>query len=395
MALRWIEDFRQYQTGVMSRDVWSGNLPTLSDSGRNGKRAANWNKNTMIRGGGGTTVYVVGGYKVESGGRVITSNVSEAGYTSSTLTSAHWLVGCAWNGFAYCGIVATEDGGIHVVSGGAFENGPSSQDVSIIGSSAPGALPLGRGWFVLEFLAVIGITGSVTVRINGKTVLNIAGVYTKNPGDYCEYVLRQPACPAESPLLWPNYADSVVVGGGTRGGRYTSGLQGWTGAVDFLATFDERGTIDGSTFLGDIQVDDRLPSGNGATQESTITGSTPAATRWQSVDDALTPDGDVTSVTFFRDTLGLDEYQLSALTIDSGATIYGVQPSVIGRTSAPGFATAIVGARDGASTVDAVPILMRSPSFKYLASPLPLAPDGGDWTVAKVNAFNLRLKRGV
>lgn len=397
MAMLWVDDFRRYQPGTLPRGAWSGgSLPTLANVGRAGKQAIVWNKNAMIRGGGGSTVYVVAPYQVESGGRVFTSTVSEAGYPASTLTSAHWLVGCSWLGFAYCGLVATDDGAVHAVSGGAFENGPNSQDVSILGSSAAGVLPIGRGWFVLEFVATIAITGSIIVRINGQTVLQLTGVYTKCPGDYCVYVLKEPPCPLDSPFLWPNYADAVVIGGATRGGRYTNGLQGWRGAIDLVSQFNQAGTIDGSTFLGDLQVNDLLPTSDGGVSESTITGTAPAATRWQSVDDLLTPDGDTTSVTFARATApDTDEYGLSDLGIDPAATIVGVQATAIARTSVPGFAGLRLALRDGGNTALAPAIIARTSTFKPLVAPLPERPGGGDWTVADLDAVALRVTREV
>lgn len=390
MGLVWVDNFSQYPLGQLPNGPWAGrSLPTVATQGRNGGQRVTWNGNAMVRSGGGNSTFFRAAYRVDSGGGVLTPIMARVGNTSNTLTSWHWLCGGAWNGFAYTGLVLSEDGAIHAVRGGAFESGPNATNVLLLGSSPPGSVPLRRGWFLLEVFIVWATLGSVTVRVNGQTVLGLINVNTKSPEDYCSTVLGQAACPTVSDDLWPNAVTEFGMGGITRGAQYVT-PQGWAGSIDFLALFDaDPGDV------ADMAVADLLPNGDGAVSQSTITGTSPAATRWQSVDDALTPDGDATTVTFVDSTApDEDEYTLTDLPFGSGV-IYGAQVSAIHRVSSPGFSSASLGLSDGSNTRYAAPLFSRARSFAWQASPHPERPAGGAWTVGDFANLRVRVKREV
>lgn len=386
MALTWSDNFNSRPDGKLPDSIYGGgDLPNVGSGGRNGGKRVTWNQNALSIGGGGSSFFR-SAMRIDNGGNVVTPFMAGIGQPSNSLNSRYWLFGGAYLGFAYSGIVATEDGAIAAVNGGAFELGPNSTNVSLLGISEPGVVPIGRGWFLLEVFITWSATGTVRVRINGETVLLLLGVYTKSPEDYCVAILQQPACPLESPLLWPNEVTEIGIGGFTRGGRAYGGV-GWTGSIDFLAAFDED-TGD----IADMAVSDLVPIGDGALSQSTITGTTPAATRWQSVSDALTPDGDQTTVTFSAPALGEDEYTLSAFPFASG-TIYGVQGATTHRVSAPGYAAVSMGASDGVNAVYSQPILSRSRDFVLHGDIIPERPAGGAWTPADLSALRMRVKR--
>lgn len=388
MGLVWMDNFSQYPLGQLPRGAWDGrSLPTVATQGRNGGQRVTWNQNAMVRGGGGNSTFYRAAYRVDNGGSIVIPFLAQQGFASNTLTSWHWLCGGSWNGFAYTGIVATQDGAVHAIRGGAFEAGPNSQNVFLIASSQPGVLPIQRGWFLLEVFIVWGTFGSVSVRINGQTAINVINVNTKSPEDYCAVVLGSGSCPLAD--FWPNRITEFGVGGFTRGAQYI-GNTGWSGAIDYLTLFDaDPGDI------ADMEIADLVPDGTGAVSESDITGTSPAATRWQSVADALTPDGDATTVTF-RDTTAPDEdeYTLSGLPFVSG-TIYGAQVSAIHRVAAPGYSSVALGLSDGTNVSYGPALFSRQRSFTTQASPAPERPAGGAWTVADFTNLRVRVKREV
>jgi hypothetical protein len=387
MGMIWVDNFSQYPLGQLPVGVWSGrSLPTVATQGRNGGQRVTWSQNAMVRGGGGS--FWRAAYRIDSGGGVRTWRNAHGELPEGTLSSWHWLVGGSYLGYAYSGVVVTEDGAIHVVRGGGFEGGPNATLAEIVASSQPGVVPIRRGWFLLEVEFVWAILGRVVIRINGINVLTYIG-NTKSNEDFCVQILQAAACPLDSDLLWPNRVTELGVGGFTRGAAYMP-RTGWTGSIDFIAAFD---TDPGD--IADMAVADLLPDGDGAVSESDITGTTPAATRWQSVDDALANDGEATTVTF-TDTAAPaeDEYTLTAFPFGS-ATIYGVQQSAIHRVSSPGFATARLGVSDGTNVSYGGPLFSRARTFRWQASPTPEKPSGGAWAVGDLANLRLRVQREV
>lgn len=384
-TLEWIEDWRSYPVGPLTGAPWQTPVqPSLANSGRDGKRAVNWSSDGILRPGSATLI--AGCYRVDSGGNVITPLTTVQGFLPDILTCANWLMGGSWNGWPYCGIVATEDGALHVHRGGAFARGPGSQDTAIVASSAGGVVPIGRGWFFLEtFFVWDEVSGRAIVRVNGETVINYLGP-TTYPYPFCELILGVSSpCGAE----WPT-ANAVVIGNAARGGF---SLHGWTGAIDFLASFTP---VDENDVIGtDLRVDDLIPVANGDTVQSDIAGTSPAPTHWQSVDDGESNDGAVTTVSMHRDDVPLlDEYEVGAFPFGSG-TIYGVQAVADARTSVPGYADIQLGLKGPMGTNDSSVRTIRSNIFNRFAAASPEKPGGGAWDVAALADLQVRFQRKV
>ncbi|MES2524030.1 MAG: hypothetical protein V4617_15090 [Gemmatimonadota bacterium] len=389
MELQWAEPFTTYGGigATVGAGLWRGSLPGLVSGGRFGGPRVRWDRHSMSRGGGGPAFTVSLAIKLE-GSPVQAFRLTDTRLgLANTLTSKNWIVGCAWNGFAYCGLVVSNDGAVHFVRGGAFENGPNSQDVEVYASSGGGVFPF-TGWCLVQFHVVLGVAGTTTCRINGDVVLS-SNAYNKNPGDYCSYVLRQAACPLVSDNLWPDLATDIVIGGPTRGSIYGGGL-GWTGYIDSVWAFD---TTDlGDPYSPDLRVDDLVPNGDGALSQSAIGGTSPAATRWQSLTDVAVPDDAATTVVFDDTMPKTDEYTLANLP-HADPTIYGVHAVAIARRGPFGTAQVRFGLNDGANTVNGGLARVRTPQFQSVGTGFPLAPDGGAWTLADVQALRLRIGR--
>lgn len=384
-TLNWSDDWRSYALGPLAGSPWlTSSQPSLVDSGRDGKRSVTWNSNGMYRPGG--TNHIYGVYRVDDGGSVLTPFNTVQGFLSDILTCSNWILGAAWNGWPYCGIVVSNDGAVHVHNGGAFARSPNSQDGSILVSSNAGVIPIGRGWFFIEAIFVWDDTnGRAIVRVNNQTVINYTG-NTVYPYPFCELIL---GIPTPCGFTWPN-ANQVVIGKAARG---AFPFHGWTGSIDFLASFSPASDSD---FIGtDLRVDDLIVNGNGPTINSTISGTTPAATNWQSVDDFSANDGAVTTVSFDKDDVPeLDEYELASFPYGA-ATIYGVQVAADLRTSSPGYADIQIGLTDGTNISDSPQRNIRSSIFNRFVAEAPLTPSGGTWDVAAVNSLRARFQRKV
>lgn len=359
--------------------------PTVEAGGRNGGHYLAWDTNAIAFGGG---TFWRAAYQITTGGNIHTWRNTVAGFPTGTLPTWSWLCGGAWRGYAYAGLVVTEDGAIHVARGGGFEGGPNATNAEVVASSAAGVVPVGRGWFLLEAAFGWGVAGSVAVRINGVPVLSYSGP-TVSTEDYCTQILNATACPLESDSLWPAYVDAFGVGGFTRGAQAVR-FGGWVGKLGLAALFS---TDPGD--VADMAVTDLIPTGAGAVSQSTIGGTTPAPTRWQSVDDALAPDDGATFVTFSSATTpAADEYTLPAFPYGA-ATIYGVQGAGRHQVSHPGYSVARFGASDGSTVAWSAPLFSRTRTWQWHSAAIPTAPDGGTWTVADLAGVRLRVERAV
>lgn len=160
---------------------------------------------------------------------------------------------------------------------------------TILGATAAGAVPV-TGWFFFEVGATLNAsTGSVTVRVNGASVLSISGVNNTNSGATALF--------------------AVVYG--------NPGAQGSVPQVAHYYVCDDSGSAPWNTFLGDVRVQTLLPTSNDAVQ-FTPNG---LASNWQNA--AKVPP--VPGTDFNSDaTLG-DQDTFNCASLGSGlGTVFGV-----------------------------------------------------------------------
>jgi hypothetical protein len=129
-------------------------------------------------------------------------------------------------------------------------------DGTPLGTSVAGVFQENE-WFHCEMKASIaGTGGTVEVRINTKTVIDIPDANTQSSG--------------------LAYFDSIVVRG------FKSATTNFHFLVDDLFVNDETGS-ECNTWGGNLRVKSQFMTANGVTNNFTIGGSSPAATNWQSV----------------------------------------------------------------------------------------------------------------
>lgn len=155
-------------------------------------------------------------------------------------------------------------------------------------------------WTYVELKVFIdNSVGTVDIQFNGTNVLSLTGQDTE-----------------------PSIASIAAT--------YT-----FVGNLEFDPIFDDvyiadtAGTIN-NDFLGDSKVEYLAPDGVGGTTQWTIGGDTPAATNWESVDDANPGSDGTTTVVESSTAANIDLYTFGNLA-SSSATIHGVQVGVHAR----------------------------------------------------------------
>lgn len=153
----------------------------------------------------------------------------------------------------------------------------------LLGSSAPGALPL-LTWAYLEVSVVAhNSAGALTVKVNGTTVLTLTGIDTADTAN--------------------NYVTSVKL----------STVNNQTFYVNDLYVIDPA-TAPNTAFLGDVRVDAYYPMADGATGQWTPT---PSGAHYANVDEA-SPNG---TDYIEADVAGyIDLFQTQDLAVDPGAS---------------------------------------------------------------------------
>jgi hypothetical protein len=140
--------------------------------------------------------------------------------------------------------------------------------------------------------------------------------------------------------------------------------------------------------FGDLVARELAPTADGSPQASTITGTAPAGTRWQSV---LTDDADVTTVS-----LGAagaeDQYVMQS--VSGGDTIKAVQVFARVRKSDGGSAQVSVGLENGDGRLLGDGVTVESSSeHQTVAQTFPTDPAGDAWDAASVNAADAVVRR--
>ena len=171
-----------------------------------------------------------------------------------------------------------------------FRGSPST---NLLGTSAPGMLPIGGYSYVEWMVNVHNTTGSTSVRVNGVEVLNLTNVNTSGNGSA--------------------YADTFSIG---NPGSSSSNIGQAT--IDDCYVCDALGPAPHNTFLGDVRVDTLYPNADGTFQQWTTPLPGPHYTL---VDEKILDQTDyVASLTpGHRET-----YAIQDLTVETG-TIYAVQ----------------------------------------------------------------------
>lgn len=234
----------------------------------------------------------------------------------------------------------------------------------LLGLSDPDNLVTARANNHIEVKATIGPAGSVEVRLNGVTILNLTGVNTRN---------------TTSPALGESSTSQIQMGP-------ISNFQGFDGYVDDVIAWDTSGSLN-NDFIGDKKVFTDFPDAD--TAEVDWTPSTGSA-RYAMIDDP-DPDGDGTydEATAAGDRMGVTFPDVNAATI-SIAAICLIHKS---KKTDAGVCNIQSHIAQGGDESDGVDRAMTTAYTCYLdayeVNPHTAAP----WTPAEANAMSAVLER--
>ena len=174
---------------------------------------------------------------------------------------------------------------------------------TILGSSTAGVLSFNNYNFLEFDITIHDSTGSVLVRVNTNTVLNLTNVDTRQG------------------------ATGVINGVMLNGVTFMQNIEMW---VDDLIVYDTTGSAPNAQWLGDKRLVMRRVNGAGNSAQFTPS----AGSNYQNVDDASAPDGDTT----YNESSTVNHVDLFAMESSSpaGALIYGVQPIIVARKTDAG-----------------------------------------------------------
>lgn len=163
---------------------------------------------------------------------------------SSLAAGAHKMFYFTEGGIVQFDLVYQSDGVIRAYRG-------DSSLGNLLGSSAPGALPIDAWAYVEASLVVDNAAGSIVVKVNGTTVLSLTGVDTQQTASAYVTAMRLIAGPNNR--LYFN--DLYVI---------------------------DPGTAPNTTFLGDVRVDAYYPTADGASSQW---APTPSGAHYATVDE--------------------------------------------------------------------------------------------------------------
>lgn len=234
----------------------------------------------------------------------------------------------------------------------------------LLGKSDPDSLVTARSQNHIEAKVSIGGSGSVEVRLNGVTILNLTGVNTVNN---------------VSPALGESSTSQVKLGP-------ASNLQGFDGYLDDIIAWDDTGSFN-NDFIGDKKVFTDFPDAD--TAEVDFTPSTGSA-RYAMIDDP-DPDADSTydEAGSAGDRMGVTFPDVNAATI-SIAAICLVHKSE--KTDA-GVCNFQVHAAQGGDEADGIDRPLTTAYTNYLdafeVNPHTSAP----WTPSEANSMSAVIER--
>lgn len=282
---------------------------------------------------------------------------------------ATFIVGCA----VYTTLVASSligfysDGGatahigITVTATGALEARRFPGSGTVLGTSSAGVITANTWHYLEAKVTMHDTTGTVEIRVNGSTVLNLTGQDTKNGGTKAVF-------------------DSVIVGNnGTLGTP--------TAYFDDMYLCNAAGASN-NTFIGDSKVRCLLPNGNG--NSSQLLGSDANSTdNYLLVDEV--PPSTVDFVGSGTDNQK-DTYTFTDLP-DASGTVVGIQISTYGLKTDAGSRSVALVTRSGGADYDSADLALPTPSPIYVFQVQNLNPATGvAWLRSEVNAAEFGTK---
>jgi hypothetical protein len=290
------------------------------------------------------------------------------------------------------------EGRLRVVRGAT--NGSESTPEVLAESSQ--ALTVG-GWHNIECLAYIDPflgppNGYVKIWVNGDLVIDATDVKVSVQGRYDTNYFSN----GNLGLPWlplPNTATGKAVYNADDKGFCDVGIYNSFGlAVSTSASpkIDDFYVVANpvSSEYGDVTILPLRVIADGAAVESAIIGTTPAATNWESVTES---DGEVTAVSFANG--DRDQYVKEDLALTEDLRVVLVSATVLlpldgGLLKRAGLRLSTV---DGSGAVAPSPVVsqyeMQGDEYQTVTRAFEKAPDGTDWTPAKLNALNIDAKR--
>jgi hypothetical protein len=326
-----------YYTSVLQRwDIVHGSPPIQAGQGRLGTAGISVSGSGIAvfknLGKQVSTIYTGVAVKVSAGGQML-----------------NWLD----NGTVQVSLVVQNDGSLQVQDSSAAAIGTSVYQI-----------PFNTYVYVEVKLVIANGTGECTIRVDNAEVFSLTAVDTASTAT--------------------TYATQFALG------HMGSVISGGAGSFKFDDVYlcDETGTTN-NTFLGDTHIEAIYPTGPGTYTDFALGGTTPAATNWESQDDATPNDEQdyVTSTTVDAK----DSYQFGDLGVTTGDI-----PAVLVhnrlRKEQGGNRTYAALARTGGVDLDG-PTKGMSTDYYTWPTILETKPGGGAWTIADVNAaeFGLRI----
>ena len=224
---------------------------------------------------------------------------------------------------------------------------------SLIASTSAGTLD--GNWHYIEMYATINATtGQVTVRVDGRQVINFTG-NTKNGGTSTNI-------------------DAIRF----RTGRYVSSPNCVISIDDFYVC-DATGVVN-NTFLGDVRVQSMLPNAAGSSTQLAPTGS---ANNYANVSEVpyVSTTYNSSSTVGQRDTYGLSDLTAST------TTVYGLQSVAHMQKSDAGAASARVALKSGASVYYDTTQSLSTSATSYVQMRETDPATAAAWTVTGANAL--------
>jgi hypothetical protein len=252
-------------------------------------------------------------------------------------------------------------------------------------------------WCHLEFSLYMGAPmandGFLYGWIDGEMAMQVENQNLSVEANYDNIFYRARTNPAlESLLNGPRVASGANLYNADNGGYIEFRLYpydvGGTNLIDDLYVLHDQ-SIAPDEPLGDLVAIPLPVTADGASQDSVIGGTSPAATHWQSVE---TNDGDVTRIEMVPD--DSDLYVHDAL--DSGLTVKALRVVARAKKSGAGAGAITLSAANTDGTVEADPQnVLSTTEYVTLGDTFERDPLGAEWTPATVNDAELGITRAL